>query len=178
MKNIKIPTYLSGSDVSSLHTMGTPRAWLEIDTPHKWLRWSGYQEWFDLWAMPETQHDLKGFFDRFLKEKKNDWVETTPRVRMSTLQFGDKDPIEDIVVEDWPLPSTKYVDVHLADGGEVSLESPVPQPVQISYHTEEAGSGAVFKHTFSEKTRIMGLPKAYLFMSCPDYDDMAVFVQL
>lgn len=178
MTKIKIPTYLSGSDVSSLHTMGTLRAWLEIDTPHKWLRWSGYQEWFDLWAMPETQHDLKGFFDRFLKEKDNDWAETTPRVRMTALQFGDKDPIEDIVVEDWPIPSTQYKEAHLAEGGKVSLETPVQESSEVTYDTTEAESGAVFKHTFTEKTRVMGLPKAHLFMSCPDHDDMAIFVSL
>lgn len=39
MKKVNIPTYIMGSDVSSLHTMGALRAWLEIDTPHKWLRW-------------------------------------------------------------------------------------------------------------------------------------------
>ncbi|GHJ89975.1 hypothetical protein NliqN6_6377 [Naganishia liquefaciens] len=178
MTKIKIPTYLSGSDVSSLHTMGTLRAWLEIDTPHKWLRWSGYQEWFDLWAMPETQHDLKGFFDRFLKEKQNDWVEKTPRVRMTALQFGDKDPIEDIVVEDWPIPSTKYVEAHLCEGGKISLEKPVPESSEVTYDTSESEGGATFKHKFTEKTRIMGLPKAHLFMSCPDHDDMAIFVSL
>lgn len=42
MKKINIPTYLSGSDVSSLHTMGTLRAWLEIPTSQKWLRWCVY----------------------------------------------------------------------------------------------------------------------------------------
>lgn len=178
MKKIKIPTYLSGSDVSSLHTMGTLRAWLEIDTAHKWLRWSGYQEWFDLWAMPETQHDLQGFFDKFLKEKNNDWAETTPRVRMTALQFGDKDPIEDIEVEDWPLPSTKYIEAHLADGGKVQLDSPVKQGAQVTYDTRESDSGVTFKHTFKERSRIMGLPKAHLFMSCPDYDDLSIFISL
>ncbi len=178
MKRIKIPTYLSGSDVSSLHTMGTLRAWLEIDTPHKWLRWSGYQEWHDLWAMPETQVDLMGFFDRFLKDKHNDWENTTPRVRMTALQFGDKDPIEDIVVEDWPLPNTQYTDLYLAPGGKISLASTPTEGSHVSYDSSDPNGRAFFTHKFLEDTRIMGLPKAHLFMSCKDMDDLCVFVML
>lgn len=40
---ISIPTFLCGSDVSSLHTMGTLRAWRQINTKDKWLNWGPWQ---------------------------------------------------------------------------------------------------------------------------------------
>lgn len=67
MTKIKIPTYITGSEFSSIHTMGSLRGWMEIDTEDKWLRWAGFQEWHDLWAIPETNEELMDFFDFFLK---------------------------------------------------------------------------------------------------------------
>lgn len=48
MTEIKIPGYITGSESSSIHTMGSLRVWLEIQTEDKWLRWAGWQEWHDL----------------------------------------------------------------------------------------------------------------------------------
>lgn len=178
MTKINIPTYLSGSDVSSLHTMGTLRAWLEIPSKNKWLRWSGLQEWYDLWCMPENQKDLQGFFDRFLKDKTdNGWVEETPRVRMSVLQFGDEEPIEGIVVKDWPIPGTEYKDFHLNEGGKLSLEQE-SEATSVSYDSESPNGAARFTYKFEKDTRILGLPKAHLYMSCKDHDDLCVFLLL
>lgn len=177
MTKIQVPTFLSGSDVSSLHTMGTIRAWLEIPHKNKWLKWSGYQEWFDLWAEPHNMDDLKGFFDKFLKEKDNDWAEKTPKVRMAALQFGDKDPIEDIVVEDWPLPNTQYTDMYLSGDGKLSSSKPEKE-TSMSYDSTTAEAAVLFKHIFDKRSRIMGLPKAHLYMSTKDHDDMCVFILL
>jgi hypothetical protein len=54
MTKINIPAYITGSDFGSIHTMGSIRGFLEIPNPNKWMRWCGYQEWHDLWAVPET----------------------------------------------------------------------------------------------------------------------------
>jgi hypothetical protein len=42
MKKIKIPAYISGSDFSSIHTMGSIRGFWDCQGP-KWIRWSGRQ---------------------------------------------------------------------------------------------------------------------------------------
>lgn len=42
MTKIKIPAYVSGSDFSSIHTMGSIRGFWECQGP-KWIRWSGVQ---------------------------------------------------------------------------------------------------------------------------------------
>ncbi|KDE04371.1 hypothetical protein MVLG_05163 [Microbotryum lychnidis-dioicae p1A1 Lamole] len=141
MTKINVPCYLAGSDVSSLHTMGTLRAWTEIGSKDKWLRWGGYQEWFDLYSEPHNQEELLGFFDLYLKGKKNGWAEATPRVRMTILNFGDKDPVENIVVDNWPLPQTQYTKLFIRDGGKLALTTPSAKS-SLSYNSEVVGSNA------------------------------------
>lgn len=48
MDKIKIPTFIKGTDSASMHTMGSIRAWMQIPSEHKWIKWNAYQEWFDL----------------------------------------------------------------------------------------------------------------------------------
>jgi putative CocE/NonD family hydrolase len=59
MKKINIPCFMTGSELSQIHSMGTVRGWMELNTEKKWLKWSPYQEWFELYAMPESYEELK-----------------------------------------------------------------------------------------------------------------------
>jgi predicted acyl esterase len=59
MKKINIPCFITGSDFSQIHTMGAIRGWMEANTDKKWIKWSGYQEWFELYAVPESYLELK-----------------------------------------------------------------------------------------------------------------------
>ncbi|RAH84247.1 alpha/beta-hydrolase [Aspergillus japonicus CBS 114.51] len=178
ISKIRIPTYVVASYSSFVHTMGSVRGWTEVDSPHKWLRWDPYQEWYDLWAVQESRDELAAFFTRYLKDEENGWEET-PRVRMSALRFGNKEPVYPIVEEDFPLPRTEYKELFLGSGGRLAI-SPTQEESVVVYNAEKSGAGPVdyvgFVHTFAEKTRLMGLPKAVLYMSCDDLDDMVVYV--
>jgi uncharacterized protein len=44
MTKIRCPAYIRGSDVSSIHTMGSVRAWLEIPHNQEWIHWSSKQQ--------------------------------------------------------------------------------------------------------------------------------------
>lgn len=57
--------------------------------------------------------------------------------------------------------------------GEVSYQSDVPA-LQVDNDPEFVE----FAHTFTEKSTLMGSARAVLYMSCPDHDDMDVFVIL
>jgi hypothetical protein len=59
MTKINIPCFITGSDFSQIHTMGAIRGWMEVNTDKKWIKWSGYQEWFELYAVPESYLELK-----------------------------------------------------------------------------------------------------------------------
>jgi len=174
MTKIKCPAYIRGSDVSSIHTMGSIRGYMEIPHDRKWLHWGSKQEWYELYSIPHSMDELGVFFDRYLKEIDNDWERVTPKVRWSALQFGDREAIDDIVLEDFPVPSTEYKELFLYDGKLNGSKSDTL--TKVSYNSEDYQDFAEFKHTFTKSARIIGLPKAILYMSCPDRDDFTVFV--
>lgn len=175
MTKIKCPAFIRGSDVSSIHTMGSIRAWLEIPHNDKWLYWGSKQEWYELYSIPHAMEELTTFFDYYLKGKNNDWLKT-PKVRWSALQFGDREPIDDIPLEDFPVPGTDYREFFLHDNK--LLREPATSTKTLSYDSENYTSVVDFVHTFDTKARLIGLPKATLYMSCPDRDDFTVFVIL
>ncbi len=175
MTKIKCPAYIRGSDVSSIHTMGSIRGFLEIPHNDKWIHWGSYQEWYELYSVPHSADELQVFFDHYLKHKKTDWLQR-PKVRWSALQFGDREAIEDIVLEDFPVPSTKYEKFYLSEGK--LLQIPVSTVSKSSYDSEKHESFAEFVYTFPKAERLIGLPKAVLYMSCDDRDDFTTFVIL
>jgi predicted acyl esterase len=97
-------------------------------------------------------------------------------LRRSALQFGDREAIDDIVYPDFPIPGTEYKEFFLQNG---TLTKDPPTDAQVSTYDSESTTDVVdFKYTFQEKTRLIGLPKAVIYVSCDDKDDMIVFVNL
>jgi predicted acyl esterase len=177
ISKIKIPTYVVASYSSFVHTMGSVRGWLELDTQDKWLRWDPYQEWYDLWVEKESRDELASFFSKFLKGEDNGW-EQTPRVRMASLNYGNTPPEYPIVVDNFPLPNTEYRELFFTDDNRLASQVPL-RPAILSYdsqsHTDPVDHVG-FTYTFTAKTRLMGLPKAVLHMSCDEFDDMIIYV--
>ncbi|KAF5235692.1 hypothetical protein FAUST_6923 [Fusarium austroamericanum] len=177
MKKINIPTYITGTWTNTMHGMGAIRGYLEVDTPHKWLRWHPWQEWYDIWGNEQANPELLDFFDYFLKGKKNGW-DSTPQVRMAVLRFGKKEPqsYENIVEEDFPIPRTEYKKLFFTKDGSLSLDKPTDSS-SLGYKSE-TDDRVSFTHRFDKTTRLVGMPKAVVYMSCPDYNDMDVYVLL
>jgi predicted acyl esterase len=175
MTKIQVPVFISGSDFSSIHTMGAVRGWMELPHDKKWIRWSSHQEWFELYCDPHADAELHKYFDLYLRGVENDW-EQMPKCRWSALQFGDKEAIDNIPFADFPIPDTQYREFHLSSSG---LKDQVPTTTEVTtYNSEESTSMAEFTYTFPQKARLIGLPKAVLYVSCPTHDDMNVFVIL
>jgi predicted acyl esterase len=175
LEKIKIPTYVTGSFSSPIHPIGSIRAWMQIASENKWFRICPWQEWYDLWVEKESADELQAFFDRYLKGIANGW-EKTPKVRVTTLKFGDRDPELGIVVADFPLPQTKYIDLFLDSNQSLSYDRPGQSGV--SSHDSKTRDRSSFNLFFDSPTRLLGLPKAILYVSSPDADDMDVFVQM
>lgn len=98
-------------------------------------------------------------------------------MRWATLPFGDKPVKHDIVLPDFPVPNTDYHSLYL--GPSETLSSELPQADGTSTHnSEDKLSISKFKYTFTKPSRLLGLPKAEIYMSCQDLDDMVVFLQL
>ncbi|KAH7309981.1 Alpha/Beta hydrolase protein [Rhexocercosporidium sp. MPI-PUGE-AT-0058] len=173
ISKIQIPTFISMSYTNFVHTMGSIRGWLEVDTPHKWLRISPWQEWYDLWNCEESSEELASFFDRFLKGEDNDFLKT-PRVRICRLKFSS-DPVYDIVEDNFPIPRTEYKKLFFSPNEKLSFSPPSETSV-VSYNSERYLDCAGFTYTFSEPTHLVGLPKAVLYVSTPDSNNMDLYV--
>lgn len=135
-------------------------------------------KWFDLWGNPQARDELFAFFDYYLKGVRNGW-ETTPRVRMALLGFGNKvlQAIENIVEEDFPPKRTEYKRFYLG-GGERLVPETAPEETSDVGYDSASEEGLGFTYTFTEMKRIIGLPKAVVYMSCPAHDDMDVYVMI
>ncbi|KAE8323137.1 Alpha/Beta hydrolase protein [Aspergillus sergii] len=176
IEKIDIPTYITGTWSNTMHGMGAIRGWLKVKTSDKWLRFHPYQEWYDLWGCPESIQELLQFFDRYLKGLDNNW-ESTPRVRMALLKFGQTPSIGGIVEQDFPIPNTEYKKAYLEPNEQLALHKPT-NSLALSYDATSQTDFLKFRYTFDKTTRIMGMPKAVLYMSCQEHDDMDVFVIL
>ncbi|KAI0153592.1 Alpha/Beta hydrolase protein [Pestalotiopsis sp. NC0098] len=173
MKKIKVPTYITGTWTNTMHGMGAIRGWLDVDNPNKWLRWHGTQEWYDMYGNKEGMDELIQFFDRYLKGTENGW-EKTPRIRLAALRYGQNDPIENIVEEEFPPKRTEYKEFYLTRDRKLDLQ-PLKDTSALSYNSE-ADDSVSFTYTFDKGTRLLGMPKAVVYMSCQDLDDMDVYV--
>ncbi|KAH0026096.1 alpha/beta-hydrolase, partial [Aureobasidium melanogenum] len=178
MKKIKCPVYIRGSEVSALHTMGSIRGWLEIQHDQKWIHWGSTQEWYELYGQPKSNHELQKYFDRFSKGKQNDW-EKTPRLNWSLLQFGDRKAIENVLIENFPVPNTDYKVFYLGQDKKL-VDSPPSTLEKFSHDSEKHLGFSEFIHTFDKPTNLLGLPKAIVYVSCADTsrDDFTVFIIL
>lgn len=174
MTKIKCPAYIRGSDVSSIHTMGCIRAWMEIPGNQKWIHWSSKQEWYELYCEEHAHEELREFFDRYLRAIDNKWEEKTPKVRWSALQFGNREAIDDIVIPDFPVPNTEYRELFFQPNGGLATTT-TPSAASVSYNSEDHKSFAEFSYVFPEKSRLIGLPKAVVYVSCDTRDDFTVF---
>jgi predicted acyl esterase len=96
---------------------------------------------------------------------------------MSLLRFGQQGPIENVVVPDFPLPQTDYRSLYFAPEGKLLDKVPTASGL-VSYQTQVATDIASFTYTFDKKTTLCGLPKAVVYMSCQEADDLCVGVQI
>ena len=174
---ITVPAYVVASYSNTLHTMGTFRAWRGMASTEKWLRIHNTQEWPDYYDADNTE-DLRRFFDRYLKDQDNGW-ESTPRVRYSVLDFKGGDLVNQ-PADAFPPPEVSNRKYYL-DGIRRTLtpQPPVPE-VAASYPTEIpqgfAPNLASFTVRFETETKMVGYPKAHLWVEAKGADDMDLFV--
>lgn len=174
---IQVPAFISVSYSSFVHVMGSIRGFMQIPHQQKWLRVCPWQEWYDLWAVKQSSDELDLFFSRFLKDQDNGFESKIPRVRTCLLRFGEKEPIEDIVEEDFPLPRTEYKSLYFGADGQLVKERPT-KAGSVSHDSTAVNTCSSFTWKFDEKTHLVGLPKAIVHVSCPDSNDMDVYICL
>ncbi|KAI8663611.1 hypothetical protein NCS57_00962600 [Fusarium keratoplasticum] len=177
---ITVPAYVLASMSTGLHTVGSIRCYEDIPHEKKWLRVNCTQEWHDLYQ-EDTIADLKKFLDFYMKGVNNGW-EQTPKARISILRYT-RPGIQNVPFESWPIPQTEQRKFWLSTNGKMETGRPSLKDAKVSYQSDvvalqkDDDSGFVeFSYTFTERTTLIGPCRAILHMSCPDHDDMDVFV--
>lgn len=171
-----MPVYAAASWTNPVHTPGTFEAWEAVpDTVPKWLRIHNSQEWPDYYE-DCNQKDLLRFFDRYLKDQKNDW-ETTPKVRLSVLHFGLVNQTDTVgrPEAEFPLARTQYTKLFLQRNNTLSLD---PEAAESALSYDSQSEKQTFSYQFDKACETTGYFCAHLVMSCPEHTDMDVFVQV
>ncbi len=170
---ITVPAYVVASYSNTLHTAGTFRAWRRMAAAQKWLRVHNTQEWPDYYDQANVD-DLLRFFDRFLKDKDNDWETTAPvRYALLDLEGGDQIGVTADAFPPADVTSTKYY----LDGRTRTLTADVPgAEVPAAYDTATNPAAVSFLTRFEQATVLVGYPKAHLWVEAQGADDMDLFV--
>lgn len=177
IEDIDVPAYVVASYGSTVHAMGTFRAWERLRTPNRWLRIHNTQEWPDFYQR-EHQEDLLRFFDHHLKGADNGW-ETTPRVRYSVLDLEGHDTVAR-PSEVWPPASSTERTFYLDAATHAFQDAAPAVEATARYDAESDGADGRWEAvlTVDEDTEFVGYPRLTLFMEADGYDDMDVFVLL
>lgn len=139
------------------------------------LRIHHTQEWYDLYQ-PWAVDDLHKFFERYLQGKANDW-ESTPRVRHSLLGFN-RDSVVNRPETSYPPDYVQHRKFFLdAESASMNEQHKSINPSTATYQSDSwDDDGAHFTLTFDKYTELIGFSQAKLYMSCPDADDLDVYV--
>ncbi|KAJ9615768.1 hypothetical protein H2200_001845 [Cladophialophora chaetospira] len=177
---INVPAYVLASMSTGLHTIGSTRGFEDIPHDKKWLRFHASHEWRELYQEDNTA-DLKKFLDFYTKGIKNDW-EATPKARIPLIRYN-KSPVDAIPFSDWPIPETLYKQLWLSNDQSLREDAAATVSGEASYQSDIQALQAdddpefvEFVYTFTETSTLIGYPKAVLYLSCPDHDDMDIFV--
>ncbi|PSN67426.1 alpha/beta-hydrolase [Corynespora cassiicola Philippines] len=180
LDQIEIPSFIAASYSTGIHTEGSFRALEEIKGP-KWFRLHPTQEWHDLY-LEDTTRELKLFFDRYLKNIDNGW-EKTPKIRVSVLRFNQP-PLDQLTFPSYPPPGTQYETFYLSTSGTLTATKP-DEPGSLTYQSDvqafqrdDDPEELVFRHVFTSPRQLIGRARAKIYLSCPDHDDMDVFIIL
>lgn len=170
---IEVPAFVvaSWSD-HGVHTRGTLEAFKRIASQEKWLEVHGEKKWAYYYE-PNSLARQKAFFDHFLKGEKSELAEW-PVVR---LHVRDRYSVaKEKRAEQWPVENTDYRLLHLdATTGRLSETHP-DEPGIVEYDPLDQAQEAVFDHTFTDATELVGHMKLALSVSTSAGEDMDLFV--
>ena len=173
---ISVPALVCASfSDQELHTWDTFDAFTRIKSEHKWLFNHRRQKWGAFYGADELALQ-KRFLDRFLKNDATA-MDGVPAVRLEVNE--DRHTFKVVTTDTWPVEGTTYKSLYLdSTAGALAHEPPsaegrtaiAPGPVN------DTGNRAVFDHTFTEDTDLVGHMALRLFIEGVDTTDLDLFV--
>ncbi|KAL3460183.1 X-Pro dipeptidyl-peptidase C-terminal non-catalytic domain-containing protein [Aspergillus heterothallicus] len=172
---IQVPAYIGASYGNEIHVVGSFRAFEEIPHDKKWIAVNATHEWHDLYT-DERVADLGRFFDYFLRDVKNDWLQTPP-VRLPIMRCTQPArlnlPFKDLP---WHAKSAMTNQLYLTPDLKLSIKTPSQEDkVEYEASTDEK---VTFAYTFPSKTILTGPSTVSIDISSPEHDDLDVFAHL
>lgn len=96
-----------------------------------------------------------------------------------------QETIENLPFAEWPIPEVNDITLRLSKDGTLQSSSNLVENGQCSYISDAKAENddadpeeSSFANTFTNQIRLIGSLKAVLLLSCPDHDDLDVFVIL
>ncbi len=175
-ERVTCPAYVVASYASQVHSNGTFEGFRRISSREKWLRVHNEQEWGDQ-QKAENRADLLKFFDYYMKDKKDNGWDKTPRVRLVVLDMSH----EDIVgrpEESFPLARQKMRRLYLDTAACSLSERKPPMARQAGYQSDDAQGRLHFTYTFEEETEVVGYIKLHVFVSADTAHDMDLYAKV
>ena len=167
---IRIPPYYT-SNWNHFHDRGSFEGFRGIRSRQKWMRAHREFEWPDTYNYYNIQ-ELKGFFDRFLKEINNGF-EFVPKVRLEVMDAYDYDFRTNRPEKEWPLARTEYRKLYL-DASNASM-SPEAPAAETSVSFDAKNDILTFDYVVPEETELTGYISLYAWASVKDFDDADLF---
>jgi len=168
LSNIEVPALICGSfSDNNLHSRGSVRGFEEISSSDRHLYTHRGGKWATFYSESALETQL-AFFDRHLRGGP---ATPLPSVRLEVRENRDR-VVEVRKESSWPLPSTDWTPLHLADAG--LRASPPEQPGSITFDTRSGG--ARFGWTLDADTEITGPMAVRLFVELRGSDDVDLFV--
>lgn len=167
--NIRIPTYYTAC-WNHFHISGSFEGFHGIKSRNKWMRTHREFEWPDTYNYYNIQ-ELRGFFDRFLKEINNGF-EFVPRVRLAVMDAYDYDYQTARPEKEFPLARTQYQKLYLSAVGGMSPEA---AGAEASASFDPENDVLTFDYAVPEDMELTGYMSLHAWVSVEDYDDADLF---
>ena len=174
LEKINVPTYVVASYTSPIHCHGSFEGFRRISSKEKWLRVHNTGEWPDYYD-PQYRAELNKFFDKYLKGIDNGW-EKTPKVRISILDPGAKDTVNQ-VEEDWPVPGLTTKKMYLHADKTLSDQKPAAEAsVAYNINAQTTKGDAEFLFKVPQKMELLNYAKVGLWVVARGSNDMELVV--
>ncbi|HTW16655.1 MAG TPA: CocE/NonD family hydrolase [Nocardioides sp.] len=156
---ITVPLLTAGNwGGQGLHLRGNVEGFLQAGSERKWLEMHGLEHWTTYYMDYGREIQLQ-FFDHVIKGLDNGWDQRPP-VQLQVRHIDDT--YEERWEEAWPLPATRWTDLHL-DLGNGTL---VPEPAAGSLAYDAMSAGVAFRtEPFAEEVELTGPVAAELRVS-------------
>ncbi|PNZ70073.1 CocE/NonD family hydrolase [Staphylococcus croceilyticus] len=172
LSNITTPLLTCASwSTQGLHNRGSFEGFKQASSENKWLYVHGRKEWESYYARENLERQ-KEFFDYYLKEEDNDWLET-PHVIYEVRDKFYRGQFK--TAENFPLPNTNYQALYLNNSDMSLNEESISTDAVASYNSESNEDELRYTYTFNQDTELVGNMKLKLWVAAEKADDLDLF---